>query len=168
MPTRERVFKEDEYMILESASFSSLLRQFQLQISWIKKRSRRQNGSRRMASSDVLFIHSRKPGHIWEIVHLIMIVLTKSWMTGFWMRNWWIAWQAWSFLRIILENSCLRLGRRNEEETRAHFLSKRLSLPTAAIILSMMSCGISTDSDFAYYILSTMQRAFKLVQLRWD
>ena len=61
------------------------------------------------------------------------------------------------FLRVILENSFLGLGRRNEEETRAHFLNKRASSPTAAITLSIISCGISTDFTI---------RA--LGQLRWD
>jgi len=45
----------------------------------------------------------------------------------------------------ILENRCLRLGRRNEEDTRAQFLSKCPSSPTASIILSMMSCGTATE-----------------------
>ena len=52
---------------------------------------------------------------------------------------------ALALVREILENSCLRLGRRNEEETKQHCLSKCVSLPTSVIILSMMSCGISTD-----------------------
>ena len=49
---------------------------------------------------------------------------------------------------VILENSCLRLGRRNEEETSAHCLSTHVSSPTAAITLltRMMSCGISICS----------------------
>ena len=71
--------------------------------------------------------------------------LIEDWMIGFSARNWWIPWQVLSFVMVILENSCLRLGRRNEEKTRAHCLSERVSSPTAAITLSMISCGISSD-----------------------
>ena len=60
-------------------------------------------------------------------------------------KTWWILWQFWSLLREILEKSCLRLGRRNEKETRLHCLSEHLSSPTAPINLSMMSCRISID-----------------------
>ena len=72
------------------------------------------------------------------------MVLTKDRMTGFWTNNWWIPLQV-SWLIVILENSCLRLGRRNEEETRLHCLSKFVSSPTAAITLSMISCRISIE-----------------------
>ena len=74
-----------------------------------------------------------------------VIALTKVWTTGFWMRNWWIPWQVSSLPRVILENRCLRLGWRNEEETRLHCLRKSVSSPPAAITLSMISCGSSTD-----------------------
>jgi len=37
-------------------------------------------------------------------------------------------------------------GKRNEEETKAHYLSKGLSSPTAAITWSMMSCGMATET----------------------
>ena len=156
-------------MIFESASFISLLKQFQFQSSedqssgseigyaqitsssssreTIEKCSIQQNGSRRMESSDVLFIH---PGGVSQlgVDSMRVIVLTKVWPTGFWTRNWWIPWQFSSFVIEILENRCLRLGRRKEEETRLHCLSNCVSSPTAAITLSMMSCGISID--FAY------------------
>ena len=128
--------------------------------SWIAKYSRLQNGSRRMASNDAPFIHE---GYLEPFRHLLLFLrtmdLTKDCMTGFWTRNWWIPLQASSLPRVILENSCLRLGRRKEEETRAHWLSTSLSVPTAAIMLSMMSRGISIV-DFAIIMC-----AFKL---RWD
>ena len=139
-------------MIFKNASFSSLLNLFQSQGLYkpfpIEKHSRRDNGSRRMPSNDVPFTHpwrSKKRTRV--------MVLTKDWMTGFWTRNWWIPWQISSLLRVILENSSLREGRRNEEETRVHCLSKRLSSPTAAITLSITSWGISTN--------------FAMIQFRW-
>ena len=142
-------------MIFESASFSSLLKLFQSQenrfpktrCTIIEKHSRQLKGSRRMASRYVPFIHL---GVLYlqlfmkvTVLSMRVMVLTKDWITGFWTRTWWISWQVWSLLRVILENSCLRLGRRNEEETSAHCLSKCVSSPTAAITLSMISCGIS-------------------------
>ena len=155
MPSRERVFRMDESMIFESASSISLLKEFQSQYSdfqfqcqpirhkIIEKRSRPQNGSRRMASSDVPFIDL---GCCMEAsICIRVMLLTKDWMTGFWTRSWWIPWQISSLLRVILENRRLRLGRRNEEETRLHCLSKSVSSSTAAITLSMMSCGMSID-----------------------
>ena len=66
MPVRERVLRVNEGMICESASVSSLLKLFQVENiitsrrTLIEKHSRRQNGSRRMATnSDVQFIHSK-------------------------------------------------------------------------------------------------------------
>ena len=94
-----------------------------------------------MARSDLPFIHS---GDL-ELSWVRVIDLTKDCMTEFSTRKWWIPWQDWSLLRVILEKRCLRLGKRNEEDTRVHCLSKRVSSPTAAITLSMMSCGISID-----------------------
>ena len=151
MPVRERVLRVDECKIFESASFISLLKQSQLQgirahlslCTIIEKHSRQQNGSWRMASSDAPFIHESEVSEVSEPQRIM--VLTKDRMTGFWTRNWWIPWQVLSLLREILENSCLRLERRNEEETRAHCLSRCLSSPTAAMTFSMMSCGISID-----------------------
>jgi len=66
-------------MIFESASFSSQLKLFQFQEPWrahvIEKLSRRENGSPRMASSDVLFWNS-------EVLEpqsrMIAILLTKD------------------------------------------------------------------------------------------
>ena len=97
-------------MIFESASFSSQLKLFQFQEPWrahvIEKLSRRENGSPRMASSDVLFWNS-------EVLEpqsrMIAILLTKDWMTGFWTRNWWNLLESRLDLRKILENNCLRL-----------------------------------------------------------
>ena len=74
-------------------------------------------------------------------------------MTGFCTRSWWIPWHFLSFLIEILENRCLRLGRRKEEETRLHCLSNCLSSLTAAITLSIMSCGIS----FGFAICASVQ-----------
>ena len=146
--SRERVLRVGKCTIFESASISSVLKVSQFWVIWwshlwsrIEKRSRQGNGSRRMASSDVPFIHSK----LLDFILVREMDLTRDWMTGFWAKNWWIPWQFWSLLRVILENSCLRLGRRNEEETRASFLSKRASSPTTAITLSIISCGISTD-----------------------
>ena len=114
-----------------------------------------------MAISDVPFIHS---GFSYFELSISsesarIRVLTKDWTTGFWTRSWWIPWQVWLFLMVILENSFLRLGRRKEEETREHCLSKPLS-PTSAITQSMMSCGIS--SDFAMCALTYAGR-----EIRW-
>ena len=143
---------KDECTIFQSASFSSLLKVFQFQgfrsqsgEKLIEKHSRQQNGSRRMAGSDELLIHSISLVRQLVRYSVRVMALTEDRMSGFWRKNWWSLWQVWSLLRVILENSFLRLGRRNEEETRAHCLSKWVSSPTATIILSMMSCGISTD-----------------------
>ena len=156
IPSRKRVLMGDESMIFESASFISLLKEFQSQGSEdqsserfniisqlaelhekMEKDSRQQNGSWRMASSDGLFIHLRT---IFQVISL-----TNVWMTGFWTRSWWILWQSLSFVIEISENRYLRLGKRKEEETRLHCLSDCVSYLTAAITLSMMSCGISID-----------------------
>ena len=150
-PVRERVLRADEWIIFKIASFISLpkLSQFQFiqhsRSTAIRKHSRRHNGSRRMESSDVPFIH-------WADFGIDMCLremdLTKDWMTGFWTRNLWISSQDWSFSRVTLENSNLRIGWRNEEETREHRLSKSVSSsPTAAITLSMISCGILIDEN---------------------
>ena len=132
MPVRERVLRVGESMIFESASLISPLKLFQLQspglasksqvsrYTFIENHSREQNGSRRVARSDVLFIHSRFLCFHSDPYSVRVMVLTKDRTTGFWMRNWWIPWQDLSHLRVMLENSCLRLGRRNEEDTRAH------------------------------------------------
>ena len=147
MRRRERVLRLNECMIFDIASFSSLLKLFQSQKpkKSIEKHSRQQKGSRRKAGTDVPFIQSAIRRQVKRSLSSARVMaLTEDWMIGFWARNWWIRWQVSSFLRVILENSCLRLERRNEEETRAHILSKRVSSPTAAIILSMISCGISS------------------------
>ena len=149
VPWRERVLRLDECMIFESASFISLLNLFQSQRqeSSIEKHSRQEKGSRRKAGSDVLVRTSGlfivEPDQSLSLERVM--ALTEDWMVGFWASNWWIPRQVSSFLRVILENSCLRLGRRNEEETRAHCLSEKVSSPSAAITLSMISCGISSD-----------------------
>ena len=83
------------------------------------------------------------------VIPLRIMGLIKGWMKGFWTRSWLIPWQVWSLLRVVLENSCLWAGRRNEEETRVHCLSKCVSSPTASITMSMMSCGLRMSIDFA-------------------
>ena len=148
IPLRKSVLRVGECMIFEIASFSSPLKLSQLQwcerrCSVIEKDSRWQNVSWRMASSDVPFIHSVNLGLHLSLFSVRVMDLTEDWMTGFWTKNWWIPWQDWSLPRVILEKRCLRLGRRNEDETRAHCLSTRVSLPAAAITLSMMSWGRS-------------------------
>jgi hypothetical protein len=45
-------------------------------------------------------------------------------------------------VRLISHKRRLRLGRRNEEDTSAQFLSERLSSPTASTMSSIRSCGM--------------------------
>ena len=118
MPVRERVLRVDEFMIFERASFSSVLKNGigsnVFRLIRIVKHSRQQNGSRRMARSDLPFIHSGNLGSYApndsSSLSLTVMDLTKDWMIEFWTRNWWIARLVWSLLRVILENSCLRPG----------------------------------------------------------
>ena len=110
----------------------------------IEKHSKQRKASRRMASSDVQFIHLEL--EVKELAYsVILMVLTNDcsgWMDfGREFDEWWSSHNfsrfRWKFWRI------LRVGRRNEEETTRNFLSKPSSSPTAAITLLMMSCGIS-------------------------
>jgi hypothetical protein len=81
-----RVLRVDECMIFERASFSSPLKVFKLQVygisgqrsqfTIIEKQSRQQNGSRRMASSDVPFIHTGMVNRM-SMFSVRVIVLTK-------------------------------------------------------------------------------------------
>ena len=111
----------------------------------IEKVSRQQNESRRIASKDLLFIHwhSRISKSEQSMYSGRVMSLTEEW-------NGWILDENLvnPLARLVASerNSCLRLGK-----TREHCLSKRVTSPTAAIILSMMSCGMSID--FAIYAL---------------
>ena len=87
MAMRERVLSVDECMIFKRASFISLLKLFQFQGCQIisrrattsEKHSRQQNGSRRMASSDVLFIHCESESELaFRVCPLRVMVLTKD------------------------------------------------------------------------------------------
>ena len=111
----------------------------------IEKVSRKPNESRRMASRDFA-IH---PLALENFEIRTVDVLSESNGSDEGINGWILDENLVNPLARLVaseRNSCLRLGK-----TREHCLSKRVTSPTAAIILTMISCGMSID--FAIYAL---------------